>query len=85
MVTLDEPSECSVFVSIDETLCVGSGLCEQLEPTAVELGDDGLARPVPGVALSPERAETICRNCPTQAISVAGVCPNRTAVPETNL
>ncbi len=68
---MEEPREQRVFVSIDETRCVGSGLCEQLEPDAVELGDDGLARPVPEVSLPVDRAELICDNCPTQAISTS--------------
>ena len=53
----------NVFVEIDDDICVGVGKCEDLEPNAVELGDDGLSRPLPGVALPQERAEAICKNC----------------------
>ena len=64
-----------VFVQIDPDVCIGVGKCEELEPNAVELGDDGISRPLPGVALPQERAEAIVKNCPSGAISIAGSAP----------
>ena len=72
----------NVFVEIDDDICVGVGKCEELEPNAVELGDDGLSRPLPGVALPQERAEAICKNCPSGAISIAGPAPDDAPVAE---
>lgn len=71
----------NVFIKIDADICIGVGKCEELEPNAVELGDDGLSRPLPGVALPEERAEAICRNCPSGAISIAGPAPDTARVP----
>jgi ferredoxin len=70
-----------VFVHIDENVCVGVGKCEELEPNAVELGDDGVSRPLPGIALTQERADTICTRCPSGAISIAGPAPENAPVP----
>jgi ferredoxin len=64
-----------VFVQIDPDVCIGVGKCEELEPHAVELGDDGVSRPLPGVALPEDRAERIVKNCPSGAISIAGPAP----------
>lgn len=66
----------NVFVAIDPDVCVGVGKCEELEPNAVELGDDGVSRPHPGIALPEERAERICNTCPSGAISIAGSAPD---------
>lgn len=65
-----------VFIRIDEDVCIGVGRCEELEPNAVELGDDGVSRPLPDVALTQERAERLCRECPSGAISIAGPAPD---------
>ena len=51
----------NVFIEIDENICIGVGKCEEVEPNAVELGDDGVSRPLPGIALPEDRAETICK------------------------
>jgi ferredoxin len=64
-----------VFVHIDPDVCIGVGKCEEVEPNAVELGDDGISRPLPGIALPKERAEVIVKNCPSGAISIAGPAP----------
>jgi ferredoxin len=66
----------NVFVTIDPDVCIGIGKCEELEPNAVELGDDGVSRPLPGIALPQERAEKILRRCPSGAISIAGEAPD---------
>jgi ferredoxin len=72
----------NVFVAIDPDVCIGVGKCEELEPNAVELGDDGLSRPLAGVALPEDRAERICNNCPSGAISIAGPAPDDAPVAE---
>jgi ferredoxin len=64
-----------VLIAIDEDTCVGIGRCEQLEPNAVALGDDAVSRPLAGVALPRERAEALCSNCPSGAISIVGEAP----------
>jgi len=65
-----------VFIAIDQDVCVGVGKCEELEPNAVELGDSAVSRPLPGIALTRERAEQLVKNCPSGAISVAGPAPD---------
>jgi len=69
-------SPVKVFVAVDPDVCIGVGRCEELEPNAVELGDDGVSRPRPGVALPLERAEVICKRCPSGAIAIAGPAPD---------
>ena len=46
-----------VFIAIDPDVCVGVGKCEELEPNAVDLGDNSVSSPRPGIALTRERAE----------------------------
>jgi ferredoxin len=65
-----------VFISIDHDVCVGVGKCEELEPNAVELGDSAVSTPLPGIALTTERAERLVKNCPSGAISIAGPAPD---------
>lgn len=65
-----------VFIAIDPDVCVGVGKCEELEPYAVELGDDGVSHPLAGLALTEERADRLCTNCPSGAISIAGPAPD---------
>jgi ferredoxin len=72
-----------VFVTIDQDLCVGVGRCEEVEPNAVELGDNPTSQPRPGIALTRERAEIIVRNCPSSAISIAGPAPDDAPLAET--
>ncbi len=71
----------NVFIEIDPDICIGVGKCEELEPNAVELGDDSISRPLPGVALPEERAKRLCTNCPSGAISIAGPAPDSARVP----
>ena len=70
-----------VFIQIDQDVCIGVGRCEELEPDAVELGDDGVSRPLEGIALTQERADKLCTNCPSGAISIAGPAPDDAPVP----
>jgi len=66
-----------VRIQIDQAQCVGSGLCEALEPQAVQVGGDGFAHTVRGGWLPEGRARVIAENCPTQAISVVEVDVSR--------
>lgn len=63
----DEPL---VRVQVDDTRCVGIGACVTAEPDAFDLGDEGISTPVAGVRLPLERAEHVCRECPSGAISI---------------
>jgi ferredoxin len=63
-------SEELVAVQIDDSVCVGIGACVAAEPLTFEFGADGASRTVPGALLPRERAERVCRNCPSGAISV---------------
>jgi ferredoxin len=65
-----------VFIAIDQDVCVGVGRCEELEPNAVELGNNPTSSPLPGIALTQERAEILVKNCPSGAISIAGPAPD---------
>ncbi|MFN8187883.1 MAG: (4Fe-4S)-binding protein [Gaiellales bacterium] len=65
----------NVFIEIDADVCIGIGKCEELEPNAVDLGDDGVSRPREGIALPRERAEKIVKRCPSGAISIVADAP----------
>lgn len=75
----------NVFIAIDPDVCMGVGKCEELEPNAVEIGDDSISRPREGVALPEERAERLCTSCPSGAISIAGPAPDSVKVPSAEL
>jgi ferredoxin len=61
-----------VSVSIDPDLCIGSGDCVRLLPSAFELREDlGVSVPLPGAAET--KVDLLVRaaiGCPTQAIRV---------------
>jgi ferredoxin len=57
-------------IRIDENLCVGIGVCIDTEPDAVDFGDEGFSKPIPGVRLPRARAERLCSLCPSGAISI---------------
>ena len=59
-----------VEIAIDDLLCVGIGVCVDTEPDAVLLGDEGVSRPVAGVRLPRDRAQLLCKLCPSGAISI---------------
>lgn len=59
---------------IDQDLCIGCGLCSEIEPQVFELQDDGYAHVIndnPDPSLTPKIQEAI-DECPTDAISWAG-------------
>ena len=59
-------------ISIDRSLCNGTGVCEALAPDVFELDDDGLA--VLRTAVSEDEAvQEACDSCPMGAISIARV------------
>ena len=59
-----------VHVPVDDTICIGIGVCVESEPEAFQLGDDGVAHVLPGKAMSRERADRVCRGGPSGAISI---------------
>ncbi len=59
-----------VDLEIDDGICMGIGVCVDTEPDAVILGEEGVSRPVEGVRLPRERAEKLCKLCPSGAISI---------------
>jgi ferredoxin len=62
-----------VHVRVDENVCIGIGVCVESEAEAFLLGDDGVAHVLPGKALPRDRAERVCRGCPSGAISIVEV------------
>jgi ferredoxin len=59
-----------VQVRVDEHVCIGIGVCVESEPETFLLGDDGVAHVLPGKVLPRDRAERVCRGCPSGAISI---------------
>jgi ferredoxin len=59
-----------VQVRVDENVCIGIGVCVESEPETFLLGDDGVAHVLSGKSLSRERAEQVCRGCPSGAITI---------------
>ena len=62
-----------MHVQVDDNTCIGIGVCVESEPDAFRLGDDGVAHVLPGKALPRDRAERVCRGCPSGAISIVEV------------
>ena len=62
----------SASASIDPDLCIGSGDCVRLVPTAFELREDlGVSVPLPGASdADPALLVQAAVGCPTQAIRV---------------
>ncbi|MGQ9676083.1 MAG: ferredoxin [Chloroflexota bacterium] len=61
-------------LQVDRDLCIGCGLCAEIEPQVFELQDDGYAHVInenPDPSLRPKIQEAI-DECPTDAISLAG-------------
>jgi ferredoxin len=59
-----------VQLRVDENVCIGIGVCVESVPEAFLLGDDGVAHVLPGKELPRVRAEQICRECPSGAITI---------------
>jgi ferredoxin len=59
-----------VTITIDHDRCVGVGRCEEIEPDVVELRSDGWSYPRTGARIPRRRAEQLCAECPSEAISI---------------
>ncbi len=61
-----------VDVSVDQELCIGSGDCVRISPTAFVLDEDeAVSRPTAAAGTSdPDRLLDAAESCPTQAIRV---------------
>ncbi len=66
-------------VWIDQTYCIGSGLCEAIEPLVFALGDDdGLARVREGDQILPpgaDHAATVPPECESNVQDASDSCP----------
>jgi len=56
-------------VTIDESLCVGCGLCETNCPEVFKLGDDGIAKVI-SQSCKTHNLKEITEQCPVTAIKV---------------
>ncbi len=56
-------------VTVDETLCVGCGLCEQLCPEVFKIDSDAIAK-VKASECSQHNLPEIADQCPVSAIKV---------------
>jgi len=59
-------------VTIDPDLCIGSGECVRVAPTAFRIDEArGVSTPLPGAdTLDAETLAEVAFNCPTRAITV---------------
>jgi ferredoxin len=60
-----------VRLIVDPDSCIGSAECVALDPDAVELDEQGTARPLVS-DLDELRAQDICDACPVGALTTAG-------------
>jgi ferredoxin len=58
-------------VEIDKSVCISSGDCVRLAPTAFAFDDDGLAMVVDPASVDAETLRTAERSCPSGAITVS--------------
>lgn len=56
-------------IKVDQDLCTGCGLCEQLCPDVFELGDDGYAHVTKGADENLPCVDEAVDQCPVGAIS----------------
>ena len=57
------------MAKVDQDLCVGCGLCEQVCPDVFEMGDDGAATVKAGADGSAACVQDAIDQCPVEAIS----------------
>ena len=65
-------------VWIDQTYCIGSGLCQAIEPRVFAIGDDGLARVRQGdevLAAGPDNAAAVPVECEANVEDAVDSCP----------
>jgi ferredoxin len=67
----------TLHVTIDPELCIGSGSCVHLAPGAFALDHDGVADAINPDAVPGDRLRLAARSCPTGAISVEELVPDR--------
>ncbi len=59
-----------MHLMVDPDACIGSAECVAFDPEAIELDEQGVARPlVP--ELEESRAQALCDMCPVGALSIA--------------
>ncbi|MEV7122079.1 ferredoxin [Kitasatospora griseola] len=59
-----------VVVTVDQTRCIGSGLCARTAPDALALGPNGRAVPVHPTAAPSHTLTEAAEMCPVEAIAV---------------
>lgn len=61
-------SEGKVTLKVDDTICMGIGQCELLEPEVFMIDDDAISRVVGDATFTGDRAKEIIMACPSGAI-----------------
>jgi ferredoxin len=59
-----------VHLTVDPDVCIGSAECVALDPEAIELDDQGCARPLLS-EMDDARARRLCDACPVGALAFA--------------
>jgi ferredoxin len=74
----------TIEVTVDHDLCIGSGDCERLLPTAFRVDEvAGVSNPLPGAGdQDPDLLQRAAFNCPTQSIRL--VAADGTVLHESN-
>lgn len=65
-------------VWIDQTYCIGSGLCQAIEPRVFAIGDDGLARVRQGDQVlppGPDNTAAVPAQCAANVQDAVDSCP----------
>ena len=57
-------------LTVDDTVCIGIGRCEMLEPDVFAVNDDAIAEVVGVKRFDRARAEEIVMECPSGALSI---------------
>lgn len=63
-----------VTLTVDHTVCRGSGLCQALSPELFQLDDDGYGVPVRSELQDTEdieMADSVSKCCPSEAVGLA--------------
>lgn len=62
-----------VELYVDDTICVGMGRCEVVEPDVFEIDDDAISQVIGVSSFTAERAKVVMFECPTGAIKIRKV------------
>jgi ferredoxin len=66
-----KPGEGYAMLTVDNEVCVGTGMCAQLAPSFVEIGNNRKARPKSArVRVEADLIEAV-ESCPTQALRLS--------------